>query len=163
MVLQVFHFDTCRAKVTDVYEIAALMSEVIEPLSYYSERARREELAKYGPTGLRQLIEDEESAIIVARKNGRIVGFCVSRYDDGTVWLSWFGTRTDVRGQGVGTSMLEALSRTLPRRRAHKIWCDTRVDNVRSSAVLERAGFRRITTLTNHWYGQDFHLWEWYP
>jgi hypothetical protein len=30
-------------------------------------------------------------------------------------------------------------------------------------SVRKRAGFRRIATLTNHWFGQDYYLWEWYP
>ena len=139
------------------------MRETIEPLQYYNERARREELAKYSQEGLRGLMDEEAEAVLVARFGARIVGFCVSRYDDGTVWLSWFGTSADARGKGVGSALLAALAQSLSRRRAHKIWCDTRVENVRSGAVLERAGFKRIATIANHWYGQDFHLWEWYP
>lgn len=147
----------------DIEAVAALIKVTIESLGYYNERARRAELAKYSADGLRALVAEDPQAVLVACDGSRPIGFCVSRYDDGTVWLSWFGTDARARGRGVGASLLAALAKTLPSRHAHKVWCDTRVDNTQSQSVLARAGFRRIATLTNHWYGQDFFLWEWYP
>jgi ribosomal protein S18 acetylase RimI-like enzyme len=139
------------------------MRETIQPLACYNDRARRAELARYTADGLRALVAADPQAVLVARDRTGLIGFCVSRYDDGTIWLSWFGTASRARGQGVGASLLAALAETLPSRQAHKVWCDSRTDNVESNSVLERVGFRRIATLTNHWYGQDYHLWEWYP
>jgi ribosomal protein S18 acetylase RimI-like enzyme len=143
--------------------VANLMRRVIEPLHYYNDRARLEELAKYSQSALERLVEEEPLSVLVAREDKEIVGFCVSKYDDGLVWLSWFGTDTSRREKGVGTSLLHALGDTLPKRQAHKIWCDTRTDNLESQADLVRFGIRRIVELRNHWYGQDFFLWEWYP
>ncbi len=143
--------------------LAALMRETIEPLSFYNERARRAELRRYTADGIRALVAEDPQAVLVARDGAALVGFCVSHFDDGTVWLSWFGTAAHVRGHGIGAALLAALAETLPTRHAHKIWCDSRVENTRSASVLQRAGFRRIATLTNHWYGQDYYLWEWYP
>jgi len=147
----------------EVDALAALMRATIEPLTYYNDRAIRAELEKYGAASLRALAAGDPQAILVARDDVGLAGFCVSRFDDGTIWLSWFGTAARARGRGVGSALLAALAKTLPSRDAHKIWCDSRVDNVESKSALERAGFRRITTLTNHWYGQDYFLWEWYP
>lgn len=147
----------------EIDALVALMHDTIQPLRYYNERARRAELAKYSADGLRSLVAEDPQAVLVARDSTGLIGFCVSRCDDGTIWLAWFGTDSRARGRGVGASLLAALATTLPSRHAHKIWCDTRTDNVQSQSVLERAGFRRIATLTNHWYGQDFFLWEWYP
>jgi ribosomal protein S18 acetylase RimI-like enzyme len=143
--------------------LVSLMHDTIEPLACYNERARRAELAKYTADALRALVAEDPQAVLVSRDRSGLIGFCVSRYDDGTVWLSWFGTDSRARGRGVGASLLAALAQTLPSRRAHKIWCDSRTDNVQSNSVLERTGFRPIATLTNHWHGQDYHLWEWYP
>jgi ribosomal protein S18 acetylase RimI-like enzyme len=147
----------------EIDALAALMRDTIQPLACYNERARRAELAKYAAGGLRSLVAEDPQAVLAARDSSGLIGFCVSRYDDGTIWLSWFGTAARARGSGIGSSLLAALAKTLPSRRAHKIWCDSRVDNKESQSVLERAGFRRIATLTNHWFGQDFFLWEWYP
>ena len=147
----------------EIDALAALMHDTIQPLTIYNERARRAELAKYTADVLRSVAADDPHAIIVARDGTGLIGFCVSRFDDATVWLSWFGTDPRARRHGVGASLLAALAKTLRSRNAHKIWCDSRVDNTESQSVLERAGFRRIATLTNHWYGQDYFLWEWYP
>lgn len=143
--------------------LAALMRDTIKPLVYYNERAIAAELVKYTAENLRAKSQQDPHAILVARDSDGLTGFCVSRFDDGTVWLEWFGTAARARNGGIGAALLAALAATLPARRAHKIWCDSRVDNVESKSVLERAGYRRITTLVNHWYEQDYYLWEWYP
>lgn len=143
--------------------LAALMRDTIRPLVYYNERAIAAELVKYTAEKLRAKSQDDPHAILVARDGDGLAGFCVSRFDDGTVWLDWFGTAARARNRGIGTALLAALAATLSARSAHKIWCDSRVDNVESKSVLERAGYRRTTTLVNHWYGQDYYLWEWYP
>ena len=147
----------------EIDAVAALMRETIAAVPYYNEPAKGAEFAKYDAAGLRALMAGDSQAVLAARDESGLIGFCVSRFDDGTIWLSWFGTATHARGRGVGASLLTALAKTLPSRRAHKIWCDSRTDNVESLAALERAGYRRIATLTNHWYGQDYYLWEWYP
>lgn len=143
--------------------LARLMRETIAPLVYYNERAIAAELSKYTAEKLRTMAGEDPRAILVARDGDGLSGFCISRFDDGTVWLAWFGTAVRARGRGVGSALLGALAGTLPSRNAHKIWCDSRVDNVESKSVLERAGYRRITTLVNHWFGQDYYLWEWLP
>jgi len=147
----------------EIAALAALMRATIQPLAIYNERAIRAELVKYTPENLRALAAADPHAIIVGRDKDGLTGFCVSRFDDGTVWLSWFGAAARARGRGVGAALLAALADTLPSRGAHKIWCDSRTDNAESKSVLERAGYRRIATLVNHWYGQDYFLWEFYP
>ena len=140
----------------EIEPLAALMRETIEPLAIYNERAIRSELAKYTAENLRALAAADPHAIIVALDSDGLAGFCISRFDDGTIWLSWFGTATRARGRGIGAALLTALAATLPSRGAHKIWCDSRTGNTASNSVLERAGYRCVVTLVNHWYEQDY-------
>lgn len=141
-------------------QVAELLREVVSPLEYYSEEARRSEIAKYTPEKLEAIRAEDERAVLVAESEGRLAGFCISRYDDGIVWLAWFGVREEARGRGIAEALLSALEDTTRKRRIHKLWCDTRTENVRSQRVLERAGFTRLCRLDRHWYGQDFFLWE---
>lgn len=143
--------------------LATLMRDTIQPLVYYNEMAIRAELIKYTAEKLRARAAGDPHAVIVARDEAGLTGFCVSRFDDGTVWLDWFGTASRARGRGIGAALLAALAATLPSRNAHKIWCDSRTDNKESKSALERAGYTRITTLVNHWYRQDYFLWECIP
>jgi len=140
--------------------VAALVREVVSPLAYYSEEARRSEMAKYTPENLRAIVAEDGRAVLVAELDGELAGFCITRYDDGIVWLAWFGVADRARGRGVGAAILRGLEDTTRARGIHKVWCDTRTDNVRSQRVLERAGFTRICEVANHWYGQDFVLWQ---
>lgn len=147
----------------EIGALAAMMREVIEPLSYYNAAARRAELDKYGPDELRALVTSDPQAILVARDADGVTGFCISGDDDATIWLYWFGVAPRARGRGIGVALLAALGASIGSRGAHKVWCDSRTDNRESIGVLERTGFHRVATLTNHWHNQDYFLWEWYP
>src|SRR2546425_1265648 len=101
------------------------MRDTISALGhYYNERAIDTELAKYTVDALRALVARDSQAILVARDGRDVIGFCVSRFDSGTVYLDWFGTAARARGRGVGAALLAALVATVPSRGAHKIWCD---------------------------------------
>ena len=147
----------------EIGTLAGLMREVIEPLAYYNETARRAEIAKYQPAALLAMIAEDPQSVLVARDADGLTGFCLSGYDDATIWLYWFGVAQRARGRALGSALIAALGATLPSRGAHKVWCDTRTDNKESISVLERAGFRCVATLANHWHNQDYHIWEWYP
>ena len=137
------------------------MRATIEPLRYYNAPAIAAELRKYTAQSLGARTADDALAVLVSRDDAGLTGFCVSRFDDGTIWLDWFGVAERARGRGLGGALISALKDTLPARDAHKIWCDSRTENVESRATLDHAGFRCITTLTDHWYHQDYFLWEW--
>ena len=109
------------------------------------------------------MIAADVDSVLVATVNTQIVGFCFSNIDDGLIWLSWFGVRPEYRRHGIGTALLNALDARAKRAGAHKVWCDCRTDNVASRATLADSGYREICTLVNHWYGQDFLLWEHWP
>ena len=118
---------------------------------------------KYTPAQLTAATAGDADAVLIAHDSTGVVGFCISRYDDGLLWLSWIAVRESHRGRGIATQLLDALAATMTSRRAHKIWCDSRTENRGSARLLERVGFRKAATLVNHWYGQDFYLWEWTP
>lgn len=137
-----------------------LIKSVISPLQYYSEAAKYAECAKYTPEGLDELVAGDHYSVLVARTTSNLIGFCISRYDDGVIWLAWFGVETKHRRGGVGSALLQQLEVTARARNCTKIWCDTRTENTGSQRVLERAGYSRLCTLKDHWYGHDYHLWE---
>jgi RimJ/RimL family protein N-acetyltransferase len=96
----------------------------------------------------------------VCIQNDEIAGFGLSRIDDRTVWIEWFGVKKGFRGHGLGTKIIEALEKATVQRNCHKIWCDSRTENKESISLLTKNGFRQIGVVENHWYRQDFILWE---
>jgi ribosomal protein S18 acetylase RimI-like enzyme len=152
--------EICRAASHELARIGELVAGVIRPLEYYSEAARRAEIAKYSAEGLQTAITEEPDSVLIAKIDGVIVGFCISRYDDGLIWLSWFGTVPSCRRRGVVQALVAALEHSLKGRGAHKVWCDCRTTNEAARRLLTKLGFTPITTVVNHWYGHDYILWE---
>jgi RimJ/RimL family protein N-acetyltransferase len=140
-------------------ELARLFVQVVEPLPYYNETAKRSEIAKYPPRLLREVSEGDPDSILVASLEDQLVGFCFSRYDDDLVWLNWFGVHPSHRGKGIAKALLQALE--ISRKgKTHKIWCDCRTENEASKNILTSQGYHQICTVRNHWYKQDYILWE---
>jgi L-amino acid N-acyltransferase YncA len=145
---------------TEAASVAAMIHTVVAGLAFYSEQARSAEIGIYTAAYLTDLLADDPDGVLVAERDGALEGFCVSRYDDDLIWLSWFGAASGALRRGIGSALLAELH---ARRRAagvHKIWCDSRTDNHASRACLARAGYREICTIRDHWYRQDYVLLE---
>jgi ribosomal protein S18 acetylase RimI-like enzyme len=137
-----------------------LFRTTVDALPYYNERAKSSEIGKYTTDRLRQLALTDPGSVLVAHAEDQLAGFAINNLDDDTIWLSWFGVDKSFRGRGVGGELLQALERRTVLFGAHKIWCDSRTENVESKMALVKHGFQQICTIPDHWYRQDFILWE---
>ena len=149
-----------RMRPEEADRTARLIERTIRPLSYYTDRAKAEELARLSASGLTEMIASDPDSVLVAREGDAIIGFCTSLIDSGLLWLDWFGVDERSRERGVGRSLLAALEATAEPRGCHKLWCDSRTDNLPSRQALTQAGYTELCTVTNHWYGLDYILWE---
>jgi ribosomal protein S18 acetylase RimI-like enzyme len=141
-------------------DLSAMFGEIVVSLPYYNEVAKTAEIAKYAPALLRESVLKHPDSVLVAKNGREIVGFCFSEDDDGLVWLAWFGVHHSYRRRGIGVALLRKLEEVARDRRSHKIWCDCRTENEASKLVLSTYGYVELCTVRNHWYGQDFILWE---
>jgi ribosomal protein S18 acetylase RimI-like enzyme len=137
-----------------------LIRRVIKGCPIYNDKARKSEIAKYVPTELADRVAKDPDGVFVAVAGRKIVGFCVNGRDDGLLLLEWYGVHPEWRQHGIGRLMLDRLVGSARRRGCHKVWCDTHIANTASAKVLCSLGFQPLCTLHNHWYGQDFTLWE---
>ena len=64
------------------------------------------------------------------------------------------------RGQRLSYLLLNELDKTVLLRNCHKIWCDSRTANKTSAHILGTHGYNQIVTIPDHWYRQDFILWQ---
>lgn len=143
----------------DAEPLFQLFTKVLEALPYYNEIAKQSELQKYSAPLLRKAALHEPDSVLTAKVGSELVGFCFTEDDDSLVWLAWFGVHPSFRRQGIGSALLTSLEGRV-RKRSHKIWCDCRTENEGSKAALARHGYNILCTVRNHWYGQDFILWE---
>jgi len=144
----------------DLPRVVSLFLEVLRLIPYYNELTKRDEPRKYTLEKLRTRLRDDSYSISVAEDDTGLLGFAFTRFDDYVIWIEWFGVSPRSRRRGVGSAILQELVRTAPMRKAHKVWCDSRTTNEPVKATFHKNGFREVATLRNHWYGQDFILWE---
>lgn len=144
----------------DLPIINRLFLNILASLPYYNQLAKESEELKYSIAELEKKLLEDQYSIVAVRHESKVIGFCFSRFDDYTVWLEWFGIEQTFRGSGTGDKLLAKLEEATKTRGCHKIWCDSRTVNIASFKVLQRNGFELITTLKNHWYQQDFFLWQ---
>lgn len=140
--------------------VSSLFSDVVIALPYYNDVAKRSALAKYTPALLRASAASDPTSVLVARIGADTIGFCLSRYEDDLLWLDWFGVHPLHRRKKIGTTLLKKLEEIARKGGTHKIWCDCRTNNEPSKLCLMRQQYTQICTVRNHWYRQDFILWE---
>jgi len=140
--------------------VAAAISTTIASIPYYNDLAKASEIDKYKADDIEAKISEETHSVIVARMGDEIVGFCLTKFDDNLIWIEWFGVACEYRGSGIAGQLLDAMEATVKERKCHKVWCDTRTSNRESAHILTKRGYKKIATISNHWYGQDFILWE---
>ncbi len=144
----------------DLPGVVSLFLEVLRQIPYYNELTKRDEPGKYTLEKLRARLRDDGYSVTVAEDESGLLGFAFTRFDDHVIWIEWFGVSPGSRRHGVGSAILQELVRTAPARSSHKVWCDSRTTNEPVRATFRRNGFREVARLENHWYGQDFILWE---
>lgn len=144
----------------DAESLNLLFRRVVEALPYYNQTAKQTELRKYSATLLREAAQTDPGSVLVAKIGPELVGFCLSENDDGLIWLAWFGVHPKFRRQGIGAALLDKLEDVARSAQSHKIWCDCRTENETSKVSLRNNGYVELCTVRNHWYGQDFILWE---
>lgn len=145
----------------EIKSLVAIFESIVSSLPYYNEDAKKNEISKYKEDELVKKLDDDSQSIILAYdENQEIVGFCLSRLDDMLVWLEWFAVVDFSRGKGIGREIIKYLEFTALKRGAHKVWCDCRTENIKSIILLSKCGYLPICTLKNHWYKQDFILWQ---
>lgn len=144
----------------DLEKINHLFEEILNSLKYYNDAAKKDEKKKYSIEELQNKLEQDNLSIISVFDKSKLVAFSFSRFDDYTIWLEWFGISLDYRSKGLGDLILKELEKSAINRGCHKIWCDSRTENIASFKVLQRNGYTLVTTLKNHWYSQDFFIWE---
>ncbi|MCJ9671595.1 MULTISPECIES: N-acetyltransferase [unclassified Neorhizobium] len=147
----------------DIRILHPLLIETILSTDIYDARARRAEAEKYSAKYLEELAGKDEHSIILSWDGDRISGFLITRPDDDILWLCWFGVFPRYRGKGIGEALIRDMLERARQRGVHKIWCDTRASNRYSIAIMQRNGFKNLCELKNHWFNQDYLLWETFP
>ena len=86
----------------DVDRLSAFLYSIVESLPYYNQKAKISECAKYSGERLRKYLVNDSGSVIIAKFRTEVIGFCVSREDDGLIWLSWLAVHASWVGYQTG-------------------------------------------------------------
>jgi ribosomal protein S18 acetylase RimI-like enzyme len=154
------NYSTQYATQQDLKTLSQVFLDVLRPIPYYNDLAKENEETKYSYDELSKKLHEDSKSLILIKENGNIVAFCFSRFDDFTIWLEWFGIVKPYRGLKLSGLLLNKLEESARDRNCHKIWCDSRTENKKAISILEKNGYENIALIKNHWYKQDFFLWQ---
>ncbi|HWZ44396.1 MAG TPA: GNAT family N-acetyltransferase [Candidatus Saccharimonadales bacterium] len=149
------------ANAADVEGVARLFAGVIRSLPYYTEEAKLEEIAALRAEEIGAMVGDRGALLLVSTLSRNLTGACLLRRNEGGVWwLTWIVTDPGFRGRRVASALIAEAKRLIRNAGGHKIWCDCRTTNEPSRKMLAHNGFLSLCEINNHWYKQDFILWE---
>ena len=99
-------------------------------------------------------IKDEDTVMLVAKNNNKIVGFLFgSPLNGGVASIAWVAVTAEVRGLGIGEMLCDRAKIAYHTIGAHKIVLYTETDSARQ--FYERIGYSLEGTHPRHWWGVD--------
>lgn len=150
-----------RPRESELSLVRRLFLDMLREIPYYHAIAKQDEARKYSLSNLVTRVRKDRNSIVCAvNSSGSILGFTINHFDDYTIWLEWIVVSRSARNKGVGTLLFKDLFRMSRLHGCHKVWSDCRTNNEPSKALLKKTGFKKIAEIKNHWYRQDFILWE---
>lgn len=140
--------------------VSELLQKVVSKATVYNQLAREDQIKKYTPEYLTQLIESDAKSVAGSYIEGKLVGFVIAVDQSGPIWIEWICIDEAARGKHVGENLITFCLAEAKGRGCNKYWCDTRTENIPAVNLFTKMGFEQKCELKSHWYGQDFYIWE---
>ncbi len=99
-------------------------------------------------------LEGRANLFVVARANGRAIGFVTSRTDDAVASLELVAVRNSARGAGVGNAMMKRLRRNLQEGGHRQVKVVTQGRNTAAMRFYEQCGFgvAKVSLVYHRWF-----------
>jgi ribosomal-protein-alanine N-acetyltransferase len=91
----------------------------------------------------------------VAEADGKIAGFSIAKLVAGVCELESVAVAPEVRGSGLGSALISAVTAWAREHGADRIELEVRASNVRAIRLYERAGLRREGLRTGYYHSPD--------
>jgi ribosomal-protein-alanine acetyltransferase len=135
------------ARAADAASIAQLSRRVIE----------RGLTWRWTPEAVAALLLDSETAAVVARSDGRSVGFAIMsfRFSSHESHLVLMAVEPELRRAGVGTAMWDWLSTLARRGDVERVALEVRAENLGANAFYGSLGFREVARLPGYYQSRE--------
>ncbi|MBI4215037.1 GNAT family N-acetyltransferase [archaeon] len=145
----------------DVKQTHALVHSVIRNHPSYSPEASKFWESYYTPAVLKKHLHDDDWLLLVAKQDGQVIGFTdIMWFTGGVARSDWTIVHTKYRNKGIGHALMRARVVAARKRSCHKMVADSIVGNKDGERLLKSSSFKKVALLRNHWFHQDYWLWE---
>jgi len=138
-------FTLSLAKVGDAAAIASMSRELIEYGLNWRWTEQRVAASIHAP----------QTNVVVARIDGRVIGFAIMKYGDRVAHLNLFAVTPEYRRAGVGRQLLEWLERCAAVAGNLAISLEVRAANTGAQRFYESMGYRTLVRLPGYYQGSE--------
>ena len=133
------------ARATDAREIAEMSRDLIEQGLTWS----------WTPARVQHFISGPESSVVVARREQRIAAFAIMHFGDDVAHLNLLAVAPEHRRQGLGSQLMDWLTRTAVEAGVFRINLELRTHNDAARNFYARLGFDQLGVVQGYYQGRE--------
>ena len=133
------------ARASDACEIAEMSRDLIEQGLTWSWTAAR----------VQHFISGAESSVVVARREHRIAAFAIMHFGDDVAHLNLLAVAPEHRRQGLGSQLMEWLTKTAIEAGVFRINLELRTHNEGARIFYARLGFDQLGIVSGYYQGRE--------
>ena len=144
----------------DAAQYAIAIRQAIHDVPGFPAFARQAETRNNTAIKIRGRLKKKSYIQLIAKEGRQMVGFCYGTLYAGVGYIQWIGTLRGYRRRGIGKKLVKAFETAARKRKIHKSWLNTDVDNKASSRLFKSMGYKPVGIVKKHWYGTNNILWD---
>lgn len=129
----------------DLHEISAISADLIE-----GGLAQR-----WTPIRLARVMEHSEATLLVARLEGKLIGFALMVFEEQRAHLYLLAVKWEHQGQGLGRRLVQALETTARAAGIKRVFVEVRALNHGGRAFYRRLRYREHKLLRKYYQGVE--------
>jgi [ribosomal protein S18]-alanine N-acetyltransferase len=133
------------ARASDACEIAEMSRDLIEQGLTWS----------WTPARVQHFISGSESSVVVARREQRIAAFAIMHFGDDVAHLNLLAVSPEHRRQGLGSQLMEWLTKTAIEAGVFRINLELRTHNEGARIFYARLGFDQLGIVQGYYQGRE--------
>jgi [ribosomal protein S18]-alanine N-acetyltransferase len=133
------------ARASDACEIAEMSRDLIEHGLTWS----------WTPARVQHFISGTESSVVVARREHRIAAFAIMHFGDDVAHLNLLAVSPEHRRQGLGSQLMEWLTKTAIEAGVFRINLELRTHNEGARNFYARLGFDQLGIVPGYYQGRE--------
>ncbi len=133
------------ARASDALEIAEMSRDLIEHGLTWS----------WTPARVQHFISGPESSVVVARREQRIAAFAIMHFGDEVAHLNLLAVMPEHRRQGLGSQLMEWLTKTAIEAGVFRINLELRTQNESARIFYARLGFDQLGVVQGYYQGRE--------